>query len=147
MSYEVGQILYVVFKNDNKVIPVQVIEEITRKTLEGLKVDYVLRVGSDKETTILFDEIDGDVFETPDIAISILSERAKKSIVRLVNSAVEKSKAWYKDIQQPAIQQKKESSVVAVTKTSSDAESEEIEEVKVKLPDGTYANVKFPMSA
>lgn len=146
MSYEVGQILYVVFKGDNKVIPVQVIEENTRKTLDGLKVDYVLRAGSDKETTILFDEIDGDVFETPDIAISILSERAKKSIIRLVNSAVEKSKSWYGDFQQETLKLKKETPV-STTKISPEGDAEEVEEVKVKLPDGTYANVKFPMSA
>jgi hypothetical protein len=157
MDYNVGQILYIVFSKDNKVIPGQVYEEITKKTFDGIKIDYNIRIGGDDKTTMTLEEIDGEVFETPDVAIEVLSDRAKKSIVKLVNSASEKAKIWYSKAE-------KEKESTSSKKILIDSEKEVIEFneqqvveptlqkestdiMKVKLPDGTFANVKMPVVA
>ena len=140
MNYAVGQILYVVLKNDNKVVPMQISEEITRKTLDGLKIDYIVKVGSDdKKTTMTVAEIDGDIFESPEQAIEVLTEKAKTSIIRLVNLAQDKAKVWY-DLKPAKIlhDPEQESEVLSINGPSSK------ERVKIRLPDGTIANVQIP---
>lgn len=135
LDYKVGQVLYVVFKGEKRVVPLQIIEEITRKTLEGLKVDYKLRSGPEDKSFINFNDIDGDVFETPELAIEVLTDRAKNSIEKIVSIAAEKAKTLFSVVER----QVKEN----VQQESEDAQEEE---VRVKLPDGSYARVKFPVS-
>lgn len=160
MNYNVGQILYIVFKKDNKVIPGQIFEEVTKKTLDGVKVDYNIRIGSDDKTTITLDEIDGDVFDAPDVAIEVLSERAKSSITRLVNLAAEKAKTWYgpKKSEQRSKSLKDEVSKKLPLEHEDDlnniSESQIIEPtapqeeiVSVKMPDGSVVKAKMPKTA
>jgi len=140
MEYSVGQILYVVMKNDNKVVPMQVCEEITRKTLEGLKIDYVVKVGSeDKGSTLTVAQIEGDIFDSPEQAIQVLTDKAHSSIVRLVNLAQEKAKIWYEmrpaKIERVALESEDE--VMHINQQPTGA-------IKVRLSDGTMANVKLP---
>jgi hypothetical protein len=143
MEYNVGQILYVVLKKDNKVIPMQVYEEITRKTMDGLKIDYVVKVGSDENTTLKISEIEGDIFSSPEEAISILTEKAKSSITKLVSMAQDKAKIWYEmkpaKIERVAIDSEEE--VIHFEPKNNDNDR-----MKVKLSDGTIANIKLPSS-
>lgn len=130
MSYAVGQVLYVVRRKENMVFPVRVTEEVTRRTLSGLTVDYTVQAGAAGDSSVSLDTLlaDGEVFETPDQVVDALSTRAKAYISKLVGSAVQKAKQWYGDAgddsQQPA------------------AGSEE--QVQVVLPDGTLAKAKLP---
>jgi hypothetical protein len=141
MEYNVGQILYVVLKKDSKVIPMQVYEEITRKTMDGLKIDYVVKVGSDENTTLKISEIEGDIFSSPEEAITILTEKAKSSITKLVSMAQDKAKIWYEmkpaKIERVAIDSEEE--VIHFEPKNNDNDR-----MKVKLSDGTIANIKLP---
>lgn len=130
MSYKVGQILYVVPTKQTAVYPMQVIEEITKKSLSGVEIDYVLRAGGEDPKTILHREIRGEIFETADKAKMILTERATKSVHMLVETAYKKSLEWYPTTQ--PIQQKNE---LIETKSS---------EHTVTLEDGTVARIKLP---
>lgn len=144
MKYVVGQVLYVVFKKDHKVVPVQVIEEITRKTLDGLKVDYTVRVGSSSDTTIELNNLlsEGEIFDTPDHAIEVLTSRAKSSIIKLVNSAVEKATAWYPISNKiESVSLDEDDQIVPLTTLEKNNNEER---VTVTLPDGTVARVKLP---
>ena len=42
MSYTVGQVLYLLSKKETKVFPVQVVEVVLRKTLEGEATSYAV---------------------------------------------------------------------------------------------------------
>ena len=141
MEYNVGQILYFVLKKDSKVIPMQVYEEITRKTMDGLKIDYVVKVGSDENTTLKISEIEGDIFSSPEEAITILTEKAKSSITKLVSMAQDKAKIWYEmkpaKIERVAIDSEEE--VIHFEPKNNDNDR-----MKVKLSDGTIANIKLP---
>lgn len=130
MSYAVGQLLYVVRRKENAVIPVRVVEEITRKTLSGNTVDYVVQAGSSDDSNISLERLlkEGEVFESPEQVVSALSERAKSHISKLVAAAVQKSKQWYAE---------PEEQPQALPDVSD-------EHVQVVLPDGTVAKAKMP---
>ena len=75
----------------------QVIEEITKKTLDGVEVDYILRGGGpdSKVGAIRLGDVDGEIFETSDKAKEILTHRVVDTIQKRVDAAVAKAKEWY----------------------------------------------------
>ena len=95
MNYRVGQVLYVVLNKQTAVYPMQVVEEITKKTLNGVEVDYILRAGGPDSKNIRLNEVDGEIFDTADKARAVLTERVIISIHKRVDSAVLKAKEWY----------------------------------------------------
>ena len=48
-------------KKDVKVYPVQVIEEVTRKTIEKEMISYVIKLPDNKETEILLEQVDAEI--------------------------------------------------------------------------------------
>lgn len=134
--YTIGQILFVVLSKKNQVYPMQVIEVITKKTLKGQEVSYLLQAGSDPSSTILLDKIEGEVFETSDKARSILTKRASDQIDRLVDNAVKKSSEWYgKSVMIPQ-------TIEGLPEF--DSKESETDTPVVTLPDGTVAKIKLP---
>lgn len=135
MNYSVGQVLYVVFKRETKVVPVLVIEEIVRKTREGVNVDYVVQVGSanTKETKLNLTALEGEVFETPSSVVDALTSRAHKTIAKLVDVAVEKASAWYKQEQTDLMKNNQLNDTYVAASDS--------EDMSVVLPDGTVARL------
>lgn len=95
MNLKVGQVLYVVLNKQTAVYPMQVIEEITKKTLEGVVVDYILRGGTDPKSAIRLGDVDGEVFETADKAKRVLTDRVVETIEKRVEAAILKAKEWY----------------------------------------------------
>jgi hypothetical protein len=133
MSYSVGQILFVVMNKKNQVYPMQVVEEITKKTLKGEITSYVLQGGSSTQSTIMLDQVDGEVFDSADEVRRVLQSRATTQINKLVAAAVEKSKEWYSLEIVPS--EKLES-------ISNDPSQISEEDTTVTLPDGTKARLK-----
>lgn len=95
MSYSVGQVLYVVLRKEPNVYPMQVVEEITKKTLDGEVTTYMLRAGSDPSKVLALNDIDGEVFDSSDNARKTLIERVSQSINHRVEQAITKAKEWY----------------------------------------------------
>jgi len=95
MNYAVGQIIFVVLKKQMQVFPMQIVEMITKKTLAGEEVNYVVRGGQDQKSTLMVTEIDGEIFDSSEKARISLIERATRSIEKIVESAVQKSQEWY----------------------------------------------------
>jgi len=95
MSYTVGQVIYVVLKKETRVYPMMISEQLTRKTLEGEQITYMVRGGTDEQSQLLITEVDGEIFDSAEKARVTLIERAKTSITRLVDNAVQKAKEWY----------------------------------------------------
>ena len=95
MKYRVGQVLYVVLKKETRVYPMQIVEEITKKTLEGEVTSYMVRGGTDPKAQLLITEVDGEIFDSAERAKVELIERATASIHRLISTAVAKAKEWY----------------------------------------------------
>lgn len=137
-SYEVGQILFVVLNKKSQVYPMQVIEEITKRTLKGEVKTYVLQGGSDPNSTVILDQIDGEVFDSSEEVQRVLLSRATNQINKLVSAAVAKSKDWY-------LGSENENSLSDLRKSDIPQQvlkSIEDEELTVTLPDGTKARLK-----
>ena len=144
MSYTIGQILYVVLNKKSQVYPMQIIEVITKKTLQGEDVKYLLRAGSDKSSTVMLDQIDGELFDSADVARSVLIKRATTQVNRLIDMAVKKSQEWYGSLEDTpqTIQDLPDLSEDIQHTTSINSKSKETAEVM--LPDGTVAKIKMP---
>lgn len=134
MSYSIGQVVFVVLSKKGQVYPMQVVEVITKKTLKGEEVRYVLQGGSDKSTTVMMDQVDGEVFDTADAARSVLISRASTQINKIVDLAVLKAKEWYES---PNMGSPKVEDLVVTFDTEDTSD-------KIMLPDGTVARVKMP---
>lgn len=130
MTYRVGQVLFVVLNKKMKVFPMMIVEEIVKRTMHGEDVNYVLQGGSDTSTTILLNQVDGEIFESADEAKYVLTSRATTQIEKLVDSAVSRASEWYENGTKTAHQD--EPDIMTLPQ----------EQIKVTLPDGTIANLK-----
>jgi hypothetical protein len=137
MNYRVGQVLFIIMHKKLQVYPMMVIEEITKRTLKGEEKNYVLQGGPDSETTILLNQVEGEIFDSPEEAKKMLITRATSQIERIVDSAVEKAIQWYQTNTSSEKVQK-----VDVPEQKEPPTDQEVETIKVHLPDGTIANLK-----
>jgi hypothetical protein len=144
--YSIGQILFFVLSKKSQVYPMQVVEIITKKSLSGEEATYVLQAGPEKETKLTLDQVDGEVFESPDVLRQTLVHRASMQVNKLIDNAVDKSNAWYtvrgtlnqvpQTIQNlPALLSKPDTKV---------QEEIEDEESFVTMPDGSVIRVRLP---
>jgi len=162
MKYAVGQILYVILKNENRVYPMQVVEEITKKTLGGEETSYMVQAGQDPKSQMLITDVAGEIFDSASKAQVVLTERATTVIGRLVANAVQKATEWYPNSfespaddpismlkkaptlpTQPVVKQpraRKTNNPVDELKTELTAEAEEGS--YITLPDGQRAKIR-----
>lgn len=133
MNYSVGQILFVVLNKKGQVYPMQVIEEIRKKTLKGEVTTYVLQGGSDPNSTVELEQVDGEIFESAEDVRQTLLSRATNQITKIVATAVTRSKEWY-GIQTNSNQDEVAEKDPVLIPEDSDA--------LVTLPDGTKARLK-----
>ena len=133
MQHNVGKVLYVILSKKGQVYPMRIIEEITKKTLKGEEVNYVVQAGSDVNSTILLSQIEGEIFETPGEARRVLVSRATEQIDRLVSAAVAKAKDWYAlQVDEHEVHELPEETPVNESVSGF-----------VTLPDGTVARIKM----
>ncbi len=145
--YSVGQVLYVILAKKSQVYPMQVVEVITKKTLNGEVISYVLQAGPNKETVVTLDKVDGEVYNTAHDAKNVLIERATSQISRIVENAVSKSAEWYHVIENmPQTIQDLPDLSTKHAQQSQEIDIEIEDETSVKLPDGTIVNVKLAES-
>ena len=170
-SYKIGQILFVVLRKEAKVYPMQVVEVINKRTLEGEQTTYMVRAGPKTEDVLSIADIDGEIFDSAAKAKSTLIERAVDVVTQRIENAITKAKEWYPQgfeeanddpmtavrkqnitsISKPKTLPKKQiSSELAQLQAEMQAESEDIEGATyVTLPDGSKAkvnSVKLPES-
>lgn len=84
MNYKVGQVLYICDENKMKIIPVQVIEEITRTTLETGKVTtYIVMFPDKKKTKANIENLSGIIFDDIDKVEKIMINNATEAIKKM----------------------------------------------------------------
>lgn len=133
-SYRVGQVLFIVPKGKTLLLPMQVVEEITKKTLTGTQTSYMLKLGSDPDKTVDVADIEGEVFESSDKARKSLAERATKATNKIVDAAINKALEWYPG--------SFEAKPVITKPVVSDITLDD--DTQVALEDGTLVRVKLP---
>jgi hypothetical protein len=127
-SYRVGQILYVLTHKETKIYPIQVIEEIIKRTVSGESVSYIAKVGKNAKT-ISLSEVDGDLYEDIEDLRKDLTNRVMNTVNNILDSSALKAEEWYprSEIQSPII----------------DPLQRHTEKAVVVLPDGKVANLKL----
>ena len=83
-SYEVGTVLWIIHKDRPGLMAYQVIEEITKKTLEGEKIQYIVRSAMPKATAVKLETIKGNIFQDSEEAKQKLLENATRAIDGMV---------------------------------------------------------------
>lgn len=129
-TYRVGQILYVLMSKETKIFPVQVVEEIIKRTVTGESNSYIVKAGKASKPIPLL-ELEGEVFESIDDLREILMKKVMNMVNNVVDNALSKASEWYEHPE-----------VVSPLAEASKAPLDEM--VVVKLPDGQIANVKMP---
>ncbi len=132
MQYRVGQVIYTILSKKGQVYPMRIIEEITKKTLKGEDINYVVQAGASIDSTILLSQIEGEIFITPDEAKRVLIERATGQIEKIVDNAIVKAKEWY------SIDSTDDVEVHELVQPQQNNEYSTI-----KLPDGSVARLKL----
>lgn len=146
--YAIGHVLYVVLSKKNQVYPMQVVEIITKKTLKGEEISYILQAGSEKTSRVQLEQVDGEIFDTPEKARRVLTQRATTQVNKLIDFAVSKSSEWYgepKENSHVELPQMIRNLPDLTQETSHAIEQEPQEDAtSVVMPDGSVVKVKLP---
>ena len=98
-QYTVGQILYVIPDQQVIVYPMQITEEITKRSLVSgeinVEVDYLLYAGGKNPKYTNLSLIKGEIFDSSEAARNILISRATQSINKHIEVAIKKAESWY----------------------------------------------------
>ena len=60
-NYEVGSVLWIIHTDRPGLMAYQVVEEITKKTLEGEQIQYLVRAAMSKTKTVRLEQIKGNI--------------------------------------------------------------------------------------
>ena len=87
MHHEVGQIVFVMLRKQRQVLPVLVVEETTKKTLDGQTYAYTVQLPNPEKTCVSLEKMDADVFETLDDVKESMLRSAATTIENIILSA------------------------------------------------------------
>jgi len=96
LQYDVGQIIYVLSGETDKIVPMQVCEELRRRSITGEEVTYMIRSGPDKTETFKIDQINGKVFTTLELAREHLKKNFEQWLEKQIDWTVQTQRVWYK---------------------------------------------------
>ena len=92
---DVGSIIYVLDSKTHALVPMQVVEEITKRTITGTEQQHIVRNSSGKCYTV--EEMTSPVFNDLDTARAFLFETAEKLISVTVAKAQAEAEAKFTD--------------------------------------------------
>lgn len=85
-TYRVGQILFLI-SDTNKVLPIQVIEEVIRTTLTGKEKTYIVKFPDKDETQTDIQKIKGELFETRKDLFNYMISNTTSAINKMLDQA------------------------------------------------------------
>lgn len=95
MTLDVGQIIYVLSSETDHIVPMQVSEELRRRTINGEEVTYLIASGPEKQTFKL-DAINGKVFMSLDLALEHLKKNFEEWLEKQTSWTLQSQRSWYK---------------------------------------------------
>jgi hypothetical protein len=136
--FSIGQVLFVVLSKKNQVYPMQVVETITKRTLRGEEITYMLQAGPSSETRVPLDKVEGEVFDTAEKARQTLVYRATSQINKLIDTAISKSSEWYGAVESSP------QTISDLPDLMTKLPVKEEDTSLVTMPDGSVVKVKMP---
>lgn len=143
-NYEVGSVLWIIHTDRPGLMAYQVVEEITKKTLEGEQIQYLVRAAMSKTKTVRLEQIKGNIYQDAEEAKQKMIENATKAI----DGMVQKIQNNVNDVF--GVEEESEEPKPVVKKKRSPRKSRaKAEKLKpgyqwVEMEDGTRAQVKIP---
>ena len=143
MEYSVGQILYLILKKKQIVLPVRVVEQILRRTVEGEEVKYIVEAPAKGRRLVQYplDELSSEVFEDIADARKLLLANANEAIdgiISLANRSAEKYFITPKTQGSPAIEPLQSGESLSPLSHSADSIVETV------MDDGSVVKVRVP---
>ena len=89
MKYNVGQILFLLLRKKKSVIPVQITEQVIKKSLRGETVSYSVMLPDESKTVLPLDKLDATVFSCADDIKNHMIDSAKRAISAIVEKSEE----------------------------------------------------------
>ena len=124
--YQVGQVIYSILEDKQVLIPLQVIEQVITKNLEGEITQYKVLVPNRNRQKLNLDKFN-KIFEDLDSASEYLLNNAKSAIDDMVLKAIELEDLNFKK------EEKSQVETIACTNES--------KKVKIDLGEGLIANI------
>ncbi len=134
--YNVGDILWIISQDKPGVLPYRIIEEVTKKTLDGSSTQYVIETPGKNRPRLLRD--DDDVYRSIESVKSQLMSRAENAIDKMLDIGTKQISIWsagLETIENTAEVDTKESNIELKDNT--------IGEEMVTLPDGQKVKINF----
>ena len=142
MNLKVGQVVYLLSKKENKVFPAQVVEEVTRKTLEEEEISYVVKMPDKEGSKVPLDDLDVDIFKNEKEIKAFMIDNSTKTINRLVDWAEKVgSKMFQETVKSKQQKKKRKEKEHIVEEKLNDIDKNKDEKIKVDLGNGVIANV------
>ena len=85
-SHRVGQILFII--GNNNVVPIQVVEEVVRTTLDGVQKTYMVQFPDKSKTIADIAGIKGGIFKEHEEVRSHMVENANKAINKMIDDCL-----------------------------------------------------------
>ena len=86
-EYEVGQILFLANEKSFKIIPVQIVEEVVRTTIDGTFKTYLVKFPNKDRTIVDINNVKFKHFKNEDAVKEYLLNNTKNAIETLMESA------------------------------------------------------------
>ena len=137
-TYEVGSVLWIIHTDRPGLMAYRVVEEITKKTLEGEQIQYLVQAATPKTKTVRLETIKGTIYENADEAKMKLIENATRAIdgmVVKIQGAVDK---YFKGTESVV-----ETQTTPTKKTNNNSKLKDGYQW-MEMEDGTRAQVKIP---
>ena len=131
---QINQILWVINGENQSVIPVQIVEKVTKETSSGVKTEFIVQSVTGKKVNL--NSINGPHFESSHDAYNYLLKTADQLIKKVIAKAEESAKKFETSeiTNQPPVQFDEEDDTMY---------QEEPE--MVTLPDGRQAKIRIKM--
>ena len=138
-KYEVGTILWIIHKDRPGLVAYRIIEEITKKTLEGEKIQYIVQPAIPKAKPVQLESIKGRIFLSAEEAKNALVENASKAI----DAIVEKTQNLINRVFHNQLQITEQATQVNQSMAETQRELKDGYQW-VKMEDGSKVQVKIP---
>jgi hypothetical protein len=83
-QYDVGTVLWIMHRDRPGLVAYRIVEEITKRTLEGEKIQYLVQPATPKAKTVQLELIKGRIFLTSEEAKQALVENATRAIDAII---------------------------------------------------------------
>jgi hypothetical protein len=139
-NYKVGQVLYLIKVEQQRILPVQVVEEVIRTTVDGKEKTYSIKFPDKKETVVDISRINGILYESTQELQLYMINNAKNAIQGMIENAVDLSSIFKKVVVHEEVKTKNKINKVDNSENVQNNINEDI--IKVEIANGKFANLK-----